>query len=152
MLRTLLLLVTCVALASCATITRGTREAFTVNTIPSGARVTTSLGLVCESSPCTFPDVRRNADFTVTITKEGYQTWTGTVTHQTAGGGAAGMAGNVILGGLVGVAVDASSGATQELVPNPLNVTLEPIAQPIAAPAPVAVDPATTEQQTNPIS
>mgnify|MGYP001207986908 FL=1 len=111
--------------------------------IPSGARVETSLGLTCAATPCTFPDVRRNSDFTVTIIKEGYQTWTGTVTHQTAGGGAAGMAGNVLVGGLIGVAVDAGSGATQELVPNPLNVTLEPIVAPETAPEPVAVDPAT---------
>lgn len=142
MLRTILL-ASCLALASCATITRGTTEAFTVNTVPAGARVETSLGLTCSATPCTFPDVRRNSDFTVTITKEGYVTWTGTVTHQTAGGGAAGMAGNVLVGGLIGVAVDAGSGATQDLVPNPLNVTLEALPPPPPPEAPAAVDPAT---------
>jgi hypothetical protein len=55
------------------------------------------------------------------------------------------MAGNVLVGGLIGVAVDAGSGATQELVPNPLNVTLEPLPAPAPEPEPepVAVDPAT---------
>jgi hypothetical protein len=47
-----------------------------------------------------------------------------------AGAGGAGMAGNVILGGLIGAVVDANSGATRELVPNPLRVTLEPEAPP----------------------
>jgi hypothetical protein len=37
------------------------------------------------------------------------------------------MAGNVILGGGIGALVDANNGATQELVPNPLRVTLQPV-------------------------
>ena len=35
------------------------------------------------------------------------------------------MAGNVILGGLIGAGVDASTGAMNELVPNPLHFDLE---------------------------
>ena len=35
------------------------------------------------------------------------------------------MAGNVLLGGLIGAGVDASTGAMNELVPNPLHVVLE---------------------------
>ena len=38
------------------------------------------------------------------------------------------MAGNVIVGGLIGVAVDAMSGATKKLTPNPVKLTLEPVA------------------------
>ncbi|MBC7769133.1 MAG: PEGA domain-containing protein [Phycisphaerales bacterium] len=131
-------------LAACATVTRGTTEAFVVESEPSGAAVLTSTGMSCEATPCTFARVRRNAEFTVTISKPGYRTTTHTVTHQTAGGGAAGMAGNVLVGGLIGVAVDASSGATQDLVPNPLRVTLEreePVATLVSAPA-EAVAPA----------
>lgn len=41
----------------------------------------------------------------------------------TAGG--AGMAGNVIFGGLIGIGVDASTGAMRDLAPNPIEVTLE---------------------------
>jgi hypothetical protein len=123
--------------AGCATITRGSHEAFVVETEPSGAHVSTSLGLTCDATPCTFPHVSREAEFSVTITKPGYKTWTGNVSHTTAGGGAAGMAGNVILGGIIGAAVDANSGATQNLVPNPLRVTLEAeAAAPAAAAAP----------------
>jgi hypothetical protein len=110
-------------------------EAFTVETEPSGAMVETSNGLHCEATPCTFARVERKAEFTVTITKPGYRTWTGNVTHHTAGAGAAGMAGNVLVGGLIGVGVDATSGATQDLTPNPLHVALETE----AAEAPVAV-------------
>lgn len=113
------------SVGACATVTRGMHEAFVVETEPSGAMVETSKGLRCDATPCTFPHVERNAEFTVTITKPGYRTWSGTVTHHTAGAGAAGMAGNVLVGGLIGLAVDAGSGATQDLVPNPLHVVLE---------------------------
>ena len=126
------------AAAGCATITRGQHQAFTVETEPSGAHVSTSLGLTCDATPCTFPRVARESEFSVTITKPGYRTWTGNVSHSTAGSGAAGMAGNVILGGLIGAAVDANSGATQDLVPNPLHVTLEAEVTPAAAVAPEA--------------
>lgn len=128
-------------LGACATVTRGTTEAFVVETEPSGASVLTSTGMSCEATPCTFPRIRRNSDFTVTISKEGYRTTTHTVTHQTSGAGGAGMAGNVLVGGLIGVAVDASSGATQDLVPNPLRVTLEreaPAPTPVSTPAEAA--------------
>jgi uncharacterized protein YcfJ len=109
---------------ACATVTRGTKEAFTVETEPSGAKVVTSLGLVCEATPCTWK-IPRKSDFDVTITKDGYKTVNTRVTNQVAGAGAAGMAGNVLVGGIIGVGVDAVSGATLELKPNPLKVTLE---------------------------
>lgn len=132
-------------LAACATITRGTTQAFTVETEPNGATVTTSNGLNCPSTPCTFARVRRESEFTVTISKPGYRTTTHTVTHQTAGGGGAAMAGNVLVGGIIGGALDANNGATQDLVPNPLRVVLEAEAvaagvpaEPAAAPAPAA--------------
>ncbi len=35
------------------------------------------------------------------------------------------MAGNVLVGGIIGAGVDASSGAVLELVPNPVEVQLE---------------------------
>jgi hypothetical protein len=126
-------------LAACATITRGTTQAFTVETEPGGAVVATSNGLHCPATPCTFARVPRESEFTVTITKPGYQTSTHTVTHETAGGGGAAMAGNVLVGGLIGAAIDGNNGATQDLVPNPLRVVLTPDAP---APAVAAAAPA----------
>lgn len=138
-------------LAACATITRGTTQAFTVESEPSGAAVETSNGLSCPATPCTFARVSREAEFSVTISKPGYRTTTHNVTHETAGGGAAGMAGNVLLGGVIGAAVDGNNGATQDLVPNPLRVTLEPIQQasfPAAAPAAMTQPAAATTAET----
>lgn len=110
---------------ACATVTRGTKEARTVETEPGGATVTTNLeGVGCEAMPCTFKIPRKSA-FTVQITKPGYKTVNTQVTNQVAAGGAAGMAGNVLVGGIIGVGVDAASGAMLELKPNPLHVILE---------------------------
>jgi hypothetical protein len=155
-LHRLILLASCAALASCATVTRGTTTAFVVETIPSGARVELSTGQTCDATPCTFARISREAEFTVTVSKDGYETTTHAVTHRTAGAGGAGMAGNVILGGLIGAAIDANSGATQDLVPNPLTVHLTavgPVATPVAAttdapPADAADvgDPAATDE------
>jgi hypothetical protein len=139
MLRWVLLAAACAATASCATITRGTTTAFVVETIPSGAQVSLSTGEVCNATPCTFARISREAEFSVTVSKGGYETTTHAVTHRTAGAGGAGMAGNVILGGIIGAAVDANSGATQDLVPNPLTVHLTPVA-PVATPAAVTTE------------
>jgi hypothetical protein len=50
------------------------------------------------------------------------------------------MAGNVLIGGLIGIGVDAASGATKELRPNPLVVKLVS-SRGQASTAPVAVAP-----------
>jgi hypothetical protein len=123
------------ALASCATITRGTKTDFTVQTVPGGASVTTTNGFSCAATPCTFK-MPRKSEFSVTITKPGYKSYTGNVINKISGSGGAGMAGNVLVGGIIGVGVDASSGAMLDLVPNPLSITLE-----AEAPAPTTDKP-----------
>jgi hypothetical protein len=40
--------------------------------------------------------------------------------------GAAGFAGNILAGGLIGMGVDAATGAAQDHKPNPVIVTLRP--------------------------
>lgn len=134
------------SLCACATITRGTTQAFEVRTTPVGAAVVTSTGLNCPSTPCVFKDVPRNSNFDVTITKPGYKTHVAKVTNTTSSAGGMGMAGNLLLGGIIGAAVDGTNGSMQDLVPNPLEITLElegtPDAMPTApAAAPVAAIP-----------
>ena len=135
----LLGLVASLGLGGCATITRTEHDAWTVKTTPGSAAVKTSNGFACDATPCTFR-IERKAEFDVTITKPGYKTWSGHVTHKVSGGGGAGMAGNVLVGGLIGVAVDANSGAMFDLVPNPLEVTLEKADAPAAGAGNMAVD------------
>jgi hypothetical protein len=108
----------------CATITRGTTEAWTVDSRPQGADVRLSTGQECVT-PCTL-ELKRKEAFTVVVSKAGYKTAKTQVISQVAGAGAAGMAGNVLVGGIIGVGVDAATGATKELKPNPLMLELEP--------------------------
>lgn len=112
-------------LNACATITRGSSEAFHVDTDPPGAEVKLSTGETC-TTPCTL-EKKRKASFTVAINKDGYEPINASVQSQVAGAGAAGMAGNVVFGGIIGAGIDAGTGATKELVPNPLEVNLQPL-------------------------
>ena len=114
------------ALASCATITRGTKDTLVVNSTPAGAVIELSNGLT-GTTPASFKLPRSEA-VVVRTKKEGYEPVEVNVTPQISGGGGAGMAGNVILGGLIGAAVDAGSGAMKDLRPNPVEVTLSPVA------------------------
>ena len=112
------------SLGACATVTRGTSTAWEVATTPPGAAVKTTNGFFCDSTPCSIK-IPRKSQFTATISKAGYKPLDVAVTHKVGNGGGAGMAGNVLLGGLIGAGVDASSGAMLDLTPNPLAVTLK---------------------------
>jgi hypothetical protein len=54
---------------------------------------------------------KRNADITVTVNKDGYEPQVIPLTKEIPGAGAAGFAGNLLAGGLVGMGVDAATGA-----------------------------------------
>ena len=116
-----------VVMAGCASITRGTKEAFVIETTPPGASATLSNGLTCQT-PCSVK-VKRRGDFTVTLEKAGYETVESTVTSSVDGAGAAGMAGNVLIGGIIGAGIDAGTGAMHSHKPNPLAVTLVPVGE-----------------------
>lgn len=125
-----------VAMSGCATITRGTTEVLVIETQPPGADVRIDpVGVNCKT-PCNI-ELKRKKDYTLQIEKAGYEPIKTTVLSEIAGAGAAGMAGNVLFGGLIGVAVDASTGATKKLTPNPVKLTLVPLATPAVVPVPV---------------
>lgn len=109
-------------LSGCATVTRGTEEALVIESDPSGADVKLSNGMT-GTTPTSFK-VKRKDNLVATISKNGYQPVTVNITSQVAGSGGAAMAGNVLVGGIIGAAVDASTGAMNELKPNPVKVTL----------------------------
>jgi len=113
-----------VILSGCATVTRGSKDVLEITTTPAGAQVQTSNGFSCSSTPCAIKMPRRS-EFVVDITSPGCKPMDVNVTHKTADGGAAGVAGNVLVGGIIGLGVDAATGASQDLVPNPVEVTLE---------------------------
>lgn len=112
------------SMAGCATITRGSNDTLVVNSTPSGAQVKMSDGQTCTNTPCTFK-VPRKSELNVLITKQGCAHQQIRVSNRVAPGGSAAMAGNVLVGGIIGAGVDASSGAMLDLVPNPVEVTLD---------------------------
>ena len=120
------------SLGACATVTRGTTNSVTVNSEPAGAQAITSSGLTCPSTPCTW-DVSRKQEFIVTFSKEGYEDLQIPVATRLAGAGVAGFAGNVLVGGLIGMGVDAVTGSTLEHHPNPVIGVLKPLPKPAPA-------------------
>lgn len=122
------------SLGGCATVTRGTTNQVQIVSEPSGANARTSLGHQC-ATPCTV-SVSRKDEFSVTVSAPGYEEQRVDVKTQLAGTGAAGFAGNIVAGGVVGMVVDASTGATLEHSPNPVNVTLRPLPPAVTRQAP----------------
>jgi hypothetical protein len=117
----------------CASVTRGTTENISISSTPPGA--TAELSGLDNPTACVTPCVvvaKRNADITVTINKEGYEPQVVPLTKEIPGTGAVGFAGNVLVGGLVGMGVDAATGAAMDHKPNPVTVTLQPVAPPRA--------------------
>jgi hypothetical protein len=126
----------------CASVTRGTTENISIATTPAGATAEIS-GLEIPTA-CVTPCVvqaKRNADIIVTINKDGFEPQTIPLTKEVPGSGAAGFAGNILAGGLIGMGVDAVTGAAQDHKPNPVIVTLQPRAP--VSPRPVRPRPST---------
>jgi hypothetical protein len=117
-------------LGACATVTRGTSEQISFNSEPSQAEVRTSIGHTC-TTPCSIV-VDRKTDFVASFSKAGYRDEQVPVNTRVAGAGAAGFAGNILLGGVVGMVADAATGAALEHFPNPVMVSLAPSALPSA--------------------
>ena len=110
-------------LGGCATISHGTTQSLEVRSQPSGADVSTSLGIAC-ITPCTLR-LKRKTGFVATIRKPGYQPLEVAVSSiDTERPGAA--ARSALTTGLVGYLVDRGNGALRELKPNPIDVTLTP--------------------------
>lgn len=113
------------ALGGCATVTRGTTEQITINSEPAGAEAKSSIGHACTATPCTW-EVNRKSEFVVSFSKPGYEDTQVPVSTRIAGAGAAGFAGNVLIGGLIGMGVDAATGSTLEHYPSPVMASLVP--------------------------
>ncbi|BCT92443.1 hypothetical protein LYSHEL_14670 [Lysobacter helvus] len=122
--RLMLAVVLCAAfgLTGCATVTRGSTQAFTVDSVPLGATVSMSNGERC-TTPCTLK-LKRKHPVSVEVCKAGFSAVNTTVQSQMSGAGGTALAGNVLIGGLIGAGVDAATGATKDLRPNPLMLTL----------------------------
>jgi hypothetical protein len=123
----LFLMMTAVAVSvgGCASVTRGWDEQIHFASNPGEALVRTSTGMSC-TTPCSLK-VGRKDEFNASFSKPGYITEDVFVKSQLAGGGVAGVAGNIVLGGVIGAGVDVASGAALDHCPNPVTLTLRPV-------------------------
>lgn len=108
----------------CATVTRGTTEQVQIISDPPGADARTSLGHQCET-PCAIT-VSRKDEFNVSVMKDGFERAQVPVIVEVAGAGGAAFAGNILLGGVIGMGADAATGAAYSHTPNPVSVVLRP--------------------------
>lgn len=113
-------------LSSCGSVARGTTEQVTIKTLPEDAKIRTSLGPSCDRSPCTR-EVKRRDTFTATAEKPGYKTGSAVINIKVSGSGAAGFAGNVLAGGVIGMGVDGYNKSSYDHYPNPALIVLEPL-------------------------
>ncbi len=128
-------------LSACATLVNGTSQTVTVSTTPPGAsctldRMGTRIGAISSTPGSVRIDKSKN-DLAVTCTKDGFQT--ATVAHAPSFGGA--TFGNIIAGGVIGVVVDAASGANYSY-PDDIRVDMAAAASslpPIAQQAPASM-------------
>lgn len=125
-----------VMLSGCATVVRGVTEKVQFVSDPPGAEITTTLSKTC-TAPCEL-EVARKDEFTATATLAGHEPQSIYVNSQISTSGGWAMAGNVVVGGLIGMGADVASGAAMEHTPNPVKFQLKPIATPAPAPTPPA--------------
>jgi uncharacterized protein YceK len=102
----------------CATIIHGTRQDVGISSTPTGASVTID-NLQSGTTPV-FSKLRRKENHVIRIALPGYQPMDLTLTSSVSGW----VWGNVAIGGLIGLAVDAISGGMYKLSPEELSAAL----------------------------
>lgn len=108
--------------SGCATVTRGTKMDIPIHSSPSKAEVSLSTGQR-GVTPVTFT-LKRNETVQVIISKEGYKTQYFTIAPKVSTEGVVAGGLNLIAGGIIGIGVDAVTGANLDLSPNQINATL----------------------------
>jgi hypothetical protein len=104
----------------CATVFNGSRQNISITSAPDAAKVTTSPATGDHTTPTTLNLERKN-DYTLSFSKDGYSPATAQISHHVRGGI---VVLDVILGGLIGVVVDAATGAWNKLSPETASVSL----------------------------
>ncbi len=106
------------SLASCATIMHGTKQTVGISSNPSNASVWVDRMYIC-NTPC-IVEMTRKDNHIVTIQLEGYQVYEAMFTRKFSGW----VFGNIVFGGVIGLAVDAISGGIYKLTPDQIQAEL----------------------------
>ncbi len=102
----------------CATIIHGTSQQVGIGSTPSGAKVTVN-GQSFGTTP-TIADLKRKDNHILKIELDRYLPYETTLTKKVSGW----VLGNLLFGGLIGLAVDAISGGLYNLSPEQIQVAL----------------------------
>jgi len=140
--RMIIVAIAAVGLSGCATIVQGSTQTVSVNTRPEdGAKceLKNSQGTWYLTSPGSVTVHKTKTDLQISCRKDGVGK--GSAIAKATFGGT--TFGNVIAGGLIGVAVDAASGANF-YYPSPVLVTLTADGAPVVPPAASVATPAAT--------
>jgi hypothetical protein len=159
-MRVLLVIALAMTLGGCATAIRGQSEQVQFDSEPPGAEMRSIVFYECGGpcpqgdksqlgsdegyarsdirtpevpgpaciTPCAL-QVARNQQPVVTFSKAGYEPQTLKLDTRVSTGAVA-VAGNALIGGVIGVAVDAGTGAGMDHTPNPLKAILKPLPTP----------------------
>lgn len=114
-----LLVVVTALVSACGTIIQGTTQQVSISSAPAGAEVTVdnvSLG----TTPL-VGDLKRKDHHLVRITLAGYRPYEIALARSVSGW----VAGNIVFGGIIGLAVDAIAGGMYKLTPEQVVTTLE---------------------------
>jgi hypothetical protein len=118
----------------CATIMHGSTQQVTVTSRPVGAMVVVDGGLRYRTP--TILTLSRKESHTVEISYDGYQTETVDIKRVSSGA----VFGNILAGGLIGYAVDSSSGGAYRLEPEQISIDLRPIPTAAESAPPAVID------------
>jgi hypothetical protein len=110
----------------CATIFHGKSQTINVTSNPPGGLVAVGGNTFVTPAQVTL---RRDSDYTVVATKPGYE-GTGTIEHSVDWYT---FLGNIIFGGLIGWAIDFSSGSAYELSPETVTIQMAMVQSPYGA-------------------
>ncbi|MBI3996419.1 MAG: PEGA domain-containing protein [Candidatus Omnitrophica bacterium] len=116
--RVLAAVLACSTSLSCATVIHQTRQDVGIASIPSGASVAID-NRPTGKTPL-VADLKRKENHFIKIEMLGYETYETTVTHKVSGW----VWGNVVFGGLIGLAIDALSGGMYKLTPDQITAEL----------------------------
>lgn len=108
-----------VLLTACATIINGTSQSISISSQPTGAQVFVD-GVPMGVTPVA-PDLKRKDKHLIRIEMEGYEPFELQLNRGVSGW----IAGNIIFGGLIGLAVDAMTGAMYKLSPDEVIAVLQ---------------------------
>ena len=108
-----------IVIVSCATIIHGTRQEISVNSMPSGAKVIVR-GVHMATTPAVIELKRNQSNIVLRFEKEGYEPVEIALRRSVDGW----IAGNIIFGGLIGLAIDFIDGAAYKLSPAEVQTAL----------------------------